>query len=132
MRQTLAEIALHAADLVEEGWCQGAMALNVKGQACRIDDEEATRFCLDGAIHRSTLDLVGPGGWPIALRDELLKHPAIRGHASPRISKYNDWPGRTAEEVATVLRDTAKALNGEGPTKGPSPAGSTGPLGGRR
>jgi hypothetical protein len=76
-----------AADLLAtNGWIQGAPS------------DEHGRYCIDGAVNVVTDDANVYKDATEAVLDHL---------GTPSITGWNDKPGRTAEQVIAVLRETA-------------------------
>ena len=50
-----------AADLLERGWCQGAVALDADGVSTSCHSKTATRWCLIAALTRGAADRLGLG-----------------------------------------------------------------------
>ena len=53
-KKQIADVLIEARRLIEkpENWCQGAFAEDASGHAARLFDENASRFCVRGAIAR--------------------------------------------------------------------------------
>jgi hypothetical protein len=79
------------------GWCQGAYARDAAGNMTAIRAEEATSYCLLGAMHVVT------GGKTAPLRDKL--YPALRGRDFNDITSFNDDPATTKETVLALLAE---------------------------
>lgn len=101
--KTAEEILIEAAELVErpEGWCQGSLA-----------DRNRTQVCLEGALIQACLGILYLGESDLLGRDpELFRaYHAVRKEVGRTPALWNDQPGRTAEEVATVLRNSKRHL----------------------
>lgn len=95
-------------------WTQGVSARTASGDYADLSDPNATRFCLEGALHRAKLNLyaiekiisrayeiVNQEIRATAAIDRLL-NPKNTNHASSIIG-YNDTQGRTQREVLDVL-----------------------------
>lgn len=93
-----AKILLRAADLVDAGWCQGAIALGEFGEEVRPDSPLATKWSLYGAVSKASAELGHE--LSIATFDQL------------RPGDWQDEPGRTATEVAAHVRDVAQRVGG--------------------
>ena len=83
------EILAEAARLVERGWCQGTYR------------DTDGRVCLVGALNEAS-------GRPCTYLDEAWNAVCLEIPQGP--SDWNDTPGRTAEEVATALRNAKRWL----------------------
>jgi hypothetical protein len=93
-RRRLAEKLRAAADLLAtNGWIQGAPS------------DEHDRYCMGGAVNVVTDD----ADVFVDALDAIVGHlDAIVDHLGTlSITWWNDQPGRTAEEVIAVLRETA-------------------------
>jgi hypothetical protein len=79
----------------EGAWTQGYSARDANGDVANCLSEEATCFCMIGAIAR-----VDPVGWP-TLRGALYRgDEALMEHG---IAAWNDMSGRTQEEVVAMF-----------------------------
>ena len=86
--------------IIESGWCQSASARDAAGVPTTPEADEACSWCLTGAIALATR-----GG--IEATDAVLD--GIEATLDTiSIERWNDEPGRTAEDVVTVLRETAE------------------------
>lgn len=98
-----------AREYVEKGWIQKAIARNQSGERVDYIDEEATCFCLEGAIRRACklLYITDYGFFSIAgdFREELGNFYSIH--------RWNDYPERTKEEVLYTVDKVIKALEKE-------------------
>jgi hypothetical protein len=103
MSLTAEEILAKAADLVEQGWCQEHLTeRDAAGQVVAL--------CIGGAL------LVADG----ADRNNPVTHhfswagqealAACEAEAGDFVPHYNDAPGRTLEEVATLCRNAKRHL----------------------
>ena len=91
-----AYILERAAEIVEEGWCQG-------------NDEFAGRHCILGAVNVATG--MEPGHYPsCAGLAALRRTQKTTGYDNLWI--WNDEHGRTKAEVVCALLDTAASLRG--------------------
>lgn len=91
----LAKVFRRAAELVVQGWCQGAL----------LDDQD--RVCLVQAVWTASLEIRGrnvrPHEWT-PLRMALTRRGVpIRWE----FARWNDEPRRTADEVEAVLYEAA-------------------------
>ena len=93
------ELLHEAASLVEFGWCQGATARTVTGVPVDVCADDAATWSLLGALQAA------------AFRDQPMEVDDIRvameaiGEliVDPSLSNWNDTPGRTQFEVASLL-----------------------------
>jgi hypothetical protein len=91
-----AKVLRRAAELIDQGWIQGALAKDEQGHTVDCDDSSATRWCLVGALIRARYE-IGANRTPIL--------PGLN-------SDWNDKRGRTADEVAAALRRAADHAEG--------------------
>ena len=94
--QMTRKIRLRAAELVDQGWCQGVTARDEKGHISWATSLAATSWCMFGALKRAAFELLGSEE-AVAVSDGLGSNP-----------HWNDAPGRTADEVAARLREMAE------------------------
>jgi hypothetical protein len=84
---------------LEQGWTQGAMARAESGEPTDAFNKTACSFCSMGALHRGIIDM----------KDEVyvdandLVAPLGLGKVSD-LSKWNDDPARTQDEVLALFR----------------------------
>lgn len=92
-----------AADLIEpEGcWTQGAYARHENGNPIGPMEDNATCWCLSGAIQRIDKGSQFSRAWETF--DTFVRR---RGH--DHIAAFNDAPGRTQTEVVAALRKAAQ------------------------
>ena len=95
-----------AADLIERtGWTRGANARRKDGAAVPWESDSAACFCTSGAITRVTN---GDFNLCTLARHTLLSH--IGDPDNPLgVTGWNDYTGRTKEEVLAALRAAAAA-----------------------
>lgn len=101
-----AKIRRRAAEIVDQGWCQGALARDaqgcrLEGSAAVVDHPSAAAWCAQGAYLLASLQITGKIGWC------LLFPPPPGGHSW---ADFNDTPGRTAAEVSAALRLSANTV----------------------
>ena len=106
-----AKVLRRAAEIVDQGWCQNALALTVDGKVLRGDTQEtflhpqAGQWCLLGAIMLAYREVTGSmdgRGWC----DVYLR---VNGHVRGASAiAWNNAPGRTADEVAALMRRVAE------------------------
>lgn len=98
--------------LKEEGWTTGYFARDEDNQPCAAEDDEAKSFCALGAIkrfHHESSD----GAAYNKLKSRL--HTLVcKRFNSVSIADFNDWPGRTAEDVIYNLQEVEAELLAEG------------------
>ena len=102
------KIYREAADLVEKGWTQGALARDQYGVEVPCDSPTAVCWCLSGA-----LDLAS---WEVRVNHWMKLTSYFKLYEA--ISVWNDRPDRTQEEVVKLLKDTAKRADKENKTIG--------------
>lgn len=110
MKAMANKVLARAAELIEQGWCQGHSAMTADGLSCRAFSPYAVRWCEAGAMLRAAVELFpelpcDPVGRNIASHVvvEMMQQKYGHGHGGWGVP-YNDAPGRTAEEVAAHLR----------------------------
>ena len=103
---TDAELYNKAADLIEKGWTQQAFARDEAGWGIHPGEKGAVSWCLSGALW-----VVICGDMPF---DKTPKHAKLilyRLFENLRLgelpARWNDSPGRTKGQVASLLRNTA-------------------------
>lgn len=102
--KTAVDILLEARDLVGQGWCQRAGAVNVAGAQTFTLADDAVRFCIVGAIDRANGRDRAGDNWSSAIH---FIECAI-GNDSMSIALWNDADGRTQAEVYDMLDRAAK------------------------
>jgi hypothetical protein len=104
---TIKEALTGAAALVRRGWTQGAWARTLNGESIGLFDACACLFCARGALTCVATTCVAT----IDLLQTIYNSPSWPRVDSGRlpigIVTWNDTPGRTAEEVATMLEKVA-------------------------
>ena len=99
--------------LIPGVWIQGNMARDDTGVALRPKDPRACRFCAVGAIEAASIDTNAFE----AVREMERSIKRVPGLSSSNPSRYvvkwNDARGRTAEQVARKMLDTAERLRRE-------------------
>ena len=110
---TQANILRRAADLVEQGWCQGHFSLDAHGNDVRLTSPEAVRFCTTGAIERAQHEML-PDVDCDALEtfrsylSKKAKEKCLRSWGVRIVSGWNDQDVRTQAEVVAALRECAE------------------------
>lgn len=120
-----AKVLRRAAELVDQGHCQWYPALDEHGLSCSPIEPEAAAWCLTGAIERAAYELLGTNPRVDRERpDYRVNERLFRAVGGAlRDVKPEAWPGpewnnaegRTADEVATVLRAMADRCDGVSP-----------------
>ena len=101
------EVYNKAADLVEKGWTQYAMARDVHGSKRDFGSKDASSWCLSGALHLGCCDLSSVSSYR-----KLTSYLLLEDY----LFVWNDAPDRTQEDVIKLLRDTATRADKEGLT----------------
>lgn len=89
------DVLLKAAEIVEQGWCQGELARNADGYVVPPRSHTAASWCAMGAIYRVAEDLSASA--------KRFLRAAV---GSPHLAQWNDGC-RTQAEVAAKLREAA-------------------------
>jgi hypothetical protein len=89
--------------LIERGWTQGAFARRANGRVIGYESDDASCFCIAGALMRVT---------PLISDFERLCHPLTRATGSPRLDHWNDAPGRTQAEVLAAFDKAIELAEG--------------------
>lgn len=104
------EVAERAAEIVEEGWCQGYL-VSPEGAHCAVGAANVASGSLTKEI--SLFDeqyrVLAEAGDVDALHDALIEMFEVIGDFST-IEAWNDAEGRTQSEVADAWRLVAKRL----------------------
>lgn len=94
------------------GWCQGSMVRDASGKPIDLYSEDGCKFCMLGAIATSLKEILKrpPSGsddyQPYdAARNAFIQANSVEGVGA--MLSYNDYPGRTQEEM---LAATDKAI----------------------
>lgn len=99
------DILTAAADLIEKGWTQGALATDSSNHLVLVQSPAACKFCMVGAMVKAS-----KGKATDTYREAMekaLSHVRTRGFYS--VSSYNDEPCRTQAEAIATLREAANA-----------------------
>lgn len=91
-------IAQRAKELISNGWTQGVYARTEDGTVCSYRNEDATCFCLEGALIRASIEEGDESfeGWY-----KLVK--IIQNKINKNQIERNDDKGRTSDEVIELL-----------------------------
>ena len=92
------KVLRRAAEIVDQGWTQGCEARDAFRNQVPFNDPAAVRWCLGGAVNLAALEAGLKHSRPIFTA-------LMKVDYSP--SMWNDAPGRTADEVAGLLRRAA-------------------------
>lgn len=113
-----AKVLRRAAEIVEQGWCQHEYAF-MNGAPLQVSAMEIERFliadavCLEGAFIRARYEITGERTMSAELGG--LSLATVLGLAGGVAYRWNDAPGRTADEVAAALRAAADRCDGVSP-----------------
>jgi hypothetical protein len=115
-REMHSKVLRRAAELVAMGWTRGVGARNELGQKVVATDPQAVAWCLNGAINRALLDVLGWDWYSCRLDLGLwmtLRRPVrevLRGRSlSTGLASWND--SATQQAVEDVLRAAAARLS---------------------
>ena len=97
-----AELYNKAADLVEKGWTKGTLARDSAGWPTYPSSNHAVSWCLEGALV-AAVHATDTSWDRESTLIELTKNLELKGY----VSQWNDFPGRTKEQVVALLRDAA-------------------------
>lgn len=104
-RKQVATVLRDAAELVNRGWTQGDYARDAAGHEVDPRDPEAVCWCAQGAI------------WKAGCTAEFQAISVLCTHINDTpgwyvdtVIAWNDHPDRTAEEVATTMRECAELV----------------------
>jgi hypothetical protein len=97
-----------AADYIDRGWTQGALARRKNGARADPNSPDAVSWCALGAIQRAQYDLKIPLLASQYAAIELIVHKAAISCGFRNIAIFNDETAETAEEVSALLRKVAK------------------------
>ena len=110
------EVCADAARLVQQGWCQGQDARDKNGMPRSYLDEEATCFCLSGAIGRAVVLRSARHHHRFPVYDPrsaiVLEAHALVGlvaciPSGRSLVAWNDLDGRSGPDVVYALRGAA-------------------------
>lgn len=91
-----------ARKLLEKGWTQRAYARNANGVAVDEGSPNACSFCVTGALNRAYA----------CLETHLLVGRFVKVRTGGDwLHLWNDAPGRTQEEVLTMIDEILKAVS---------------------
>ncbi len=102
------EILEAAAEILERmGWTQDTLARDAEGNETHPCDEDVACLCMVGAMYRAcgfSTAVEMPSEVLHRLRDAIF----ARDERDLSPAEWNDQPGRTKEEVISLLREAAK------------------------
>ena len=93
------DILLEAKGAIAQGWCQKAIARTECGIPTTVDSRRAVEWCAVGAIRKTVRHF----GEHRRVRLELDSMGALGEIVGDNISRWNDEPGRTQDEVVAVF-----------------------------
>lgn len=104
---------LEGADIIDDRWCRGAMALNALGRAVPVLSDDAVRHCAIGGIHKAAgveAGLYVTGAW--STRALQIAKAAMLKHINWWIDDIGDWNNHQerASDVSSVMRAAARSL----------------------
>ncbi len=106
------DVLRRAADLVDKGWTQDALARLADGTRTSFRDPDAASFCIIGAVYAegkrrglSSLDVLC----------DLLKNRGseVSPFGEINLATWNDNPARKKREVVDLLLEAARAAEEE-------------------
>lgn len=111
-------VLYEAARVVRSGWCQGSAGLNADGKQVNSGDPTAVSHCLASAIYVAVAQTPQAYAEVVEAIRKSLSCPTVEidGKQEKKLITWNDMPGRTQEEVATLLETVAKELTCAAPS----------------
>ena len=107
------DVLRRAADLVDQGWTQGAFARLADGQSCRSRDSDAASFCLVGALdvagYQASAHVYSIYPSCLSVLRALLNKRGEIDLAVEGFLTWNDNPDRKKREVVDLLLEAARA-----------------------
>jgi hypothetical protein len=104
---TISEILEEAARLVRGGWTKGAEARSADGDIVHVASDEATQFCVLGALQRVMVKGMAYRGFLALNIFQAYVRNQLKGGAS--MSYWNDQFAKDGESVAIALENCASA-----------------------
>ena len=118
MMKTASELLTHARALIAKGWTQGTYARDEEGNKVSRDDGKAITFCTYGALYwaqekGNELSYGRAFGEAVDLLKDCLPEPdeSVEDGWNGDLVRYNDWEGRTQDEVLELFSCAIKGLN---------------------
>lgn len=107
--------------LIEKSWSQGVAWRDSNGNPC--DEADAVSCCLIGAIHKAanSFPIDDTSRFSLYVHASCHIHPYLGGLSIP---VWNDMPGRTKEEVLSVIDQGIQRLERFYGGYSPNPEGS--------
>jgi len=117
LKLAAADALMRAAEVVETGWTQCELARDASGMECKPSDSTAVCWCAEGALRRVFRGSADQDAYSVAF-SRLHDAAAAKLRAAGRwhvaaLAVWNDDEDRTADQVATMMRECAVALRSE-------------------
>lgn len=92
-------------ELVERGWTSGAFARDARGHAVNVNDQEACRWCLVGALTRAECVLRAEDPESAHLLHRAVGYTlwSLNRVVGMDLLRWNDAPGRAPDHAADLL-----------------------------
>jgi len=100
---------MKASEYVRKGWCQGAAARDIQGNALRYDDPKAVQWCLLAAAtlafeeQKPCVSITDKRQRQVAAMQRALNKLGPKLGKDISIPDWNDQPKRTQADVIAVL-----------------------------
>lgn len=91
-------------NIINNGWCQKAFAVDVNGNVIHMLDKNACSFCLNGAIYK-VYDMADKNKYIFFHVERVLRQ--VCGGS---IAFFNDKKGRTKEEIIQVCNEAIEVF----------------------
>lgn len=108
------QIIERAAELLRQGWTQGALARDAGGDECWELSSSAVSWCAMGALHRAFAEVVNRAATMEdlnALVVPVVEHVQGRALVGPsKITDFNDYVCESVDEIIEVLQETVRTL----------------------
>ena len=102
--------------IVASGWTQQHYARDEKGIQTFIHDDEATCWCIMGAIYKTANDLRSQARHMCTAEMVGVLREANGWEEGYHIPTWNDEPGRTQEEVIAAIETAIEFVTVPGPS----------------
>ena len=96
------EVLIRGKERLERGWCRETSARDASGNHSYPESPDAVSFCVFGAMHEREDPYASDRA------RELIRRVLGAKLGDGAIASYNDTPGRTKEEILTLV---GKAIN---------------------
>lgn len=114
---TIDQLCDYTIGYLRQGWTQGTWARNEEGHpTASYSDETAVCWCLGTAIGMGTNEMVSRRDWSGVVDGFYRKWSEVnlkRPYKPGVISRYNDAPHRTVEEVIASVLAVKQAFHGQ-------------------